>query len=300
MTLYAAVTTFTSLALFGGVFFWHLWAPPGWRPADLASTFWVPLLAGVVFILAGLVVLGRHIALKQAKAALAGWTPAFDTASTEAAAAEFYTRLFLAGTAGRAAAVTMFLLRVPAGRCRTLTVGDVTVAPVDDGSLNEECDAFEGRAKASMRWLALLMTLPFIFQIVLAFSSDGLNVFTWSGWKFLTIIPAVFNLVLMAYLWGFIRPLGVVVLCTPGRVQFGSLRGVRVFTTDDTVMLIGGAQQQFVAMLYRNDGQRAYVRYSSLKTPGFQQLLSRWCVVHPGAEAMPEAGESAAPPAAGR
>jgi hypothetical protein len=92
------------------------------------------------------------------------------------------------------------------------------------------------------------------------------------------LLPAIFNLLLIAFVSGLVKPLGVVVLGSPRRLQYSSVRGIKVFTPDDSILLIAGAQHQLVAAFYRNDGSVAAIRYTTVKTPGFQQMLSRWCV----------------------
>jgi hypothetical protein len=242
-----------------------------WHEYVLVSALLVPI--GCVVL-----VLARRWQRRRIHRQFQRWLEAATRSSAERAGVDFYLALIASREAGRAAAVARFLEAVPADESRTLAVCNGTVVPVDDGTLSEESDAFEGRAKNVSRWLLVAITAPFTLQFVSAVMANGVNPARWSGYALLMALPVIFNIVLMLYALGVLRPPGTVVLVTPRRVQRSTVRGTQVFTPDDTVMVVAAVHRNFIVAFYRNDGKMAGVQYPSLETPGFKQLINRWCM----------------------
>ena len=246
----------------------------GWPEyTQLSVVLFAIVTAGVIAI--------RRRHRKRVRRLIDQWLAAAPRAPHEQAAADFYLALISARKPQRIAAVARFLAEVPVDVSRTLVLGAHNVRPVDDGTLFEEADGFEGRARMVPRWLLAVALLPFTIQFLAALSANGINPAYWSGRTFMLLVPVFFNVLMMLFAIGLIRPPGTVVMVTPRCIRYGSVRGILTFTPDDSVLLIGKYNRAIIAAIYRNDGKAAGVQYPSLETPGLIQLVNRWCMLTP-------------------
>ncbi|HYD01623.1 MAG TPA: hypothetical protein VEB22_10390, partial [Phycisphaerales bacterium] len=237
------------------------------------------VVAGTTLALtaAGLVVLRRWFS-RRMRVFYKRWAAEPGRTAHERAAASFYSAAYGAGSRLRGEAVARCLAAIPPGASTVIIMGTAAAEPVDDGTLSEECDAYEGRARHAPRWLVAALAVPLLTQVTAFLSLRGLGAVGLPPWGYLLGAIAVLNAVALLVAFGLVRPPGSVALVTPRCLVHANLRGERRFTPDDSVVLIAGVKRSHVVMVFRNDGRIAALQYASLQAPGFRHLINRWCM----------------------
>jgi hypothetical protein len=230
------------------------------------------------------IVLGQLWATHLHRRRLTAWCRERAATDEERAAANLHDALLGASKRTRAQAVSRFLKAVPLEASRTLAIGDPQFAAVDDGTLYEECDVLERKNEMRQRRTAAVLACILLIHFVIAVRANGLNPLHWSAPALLNLVPVLMMVLLSLQAIGLLRPLGKVVLAAPRRVEYTSIRGTRVFTADDSVLVVRGFSPYYIASLHRDDGVTISLPLQQLDATGIQNMFSRWCMVQAEAD----------------
>ncbi|MFT3684707.1 MAG: hypothetical protein QM783_07205 [Phycisphaerales bacterium] len=274
----AALAGVVPLLSIGMVAVGHSWIPTTWIAVwewyHYAIMFAVaagPLSLIMLFI--------QHLLKLGVRARMREWLAQAPRSPADHAAAAFYIDLQKTRKSQRAANTARYLDAVPADQGRLLVFGDLPLQLADDGTLSEEADVFEGRARKVPKWVYGCLAVLLVVQVSIAFLTGGLNPLYWRYATWMILLPAAMNATFILLGWGIVRLPGSVALASPRSATRSSLYGVFTFTTDDSLLVVHKINRMVVCVFYRRDGRCSGLTYPSADTKGFHALVNRWCVL---------------------
>jgi hypothetical protein len=256
----------------------HFWVPEAWTSRWEWYHYAIVLTAGAgpIYLLLRFV---ENLLKLGVRGRMRDWLTQTARSPAEHAAAAFYLESRESRRIARAAIVTRYLDAVPPEQGRLIVVGDIQLQPYDDGTLNEEADALEGRARKVPRWIFGLLAFVFVLQLFAAVMTGGVNPLHWKGTSWTFMAPATINAVIVLMGWGVIRPPGSVAIVSPRSVTRNAVRGELKFTTDDSILMVSKVNRMVICAFYRRDGRCSGLTYPSADTKGLAALVNRWCLL---------------------